>query len=232
MLIFKQPYMGGEVVPHQDSSFLATHPLSCVGIWLALEDATRDNGCLWTLPGTGEGGQSTWGVAGWAAKLGRAAPGSLQQGMPSPRCLPAGSHLDGVHRRFVRAADGSVSFEGDMPAHTLGGAAFVPVEVAAGSLVLLHGANVHLSRENSSPQSRHAYTMHFVEAAPGYVWQPSNWLQRSAHLPFEPLYDSAGDESGGVMPPTDPAFAHPRGFVLERSEAAAGQAVQQGGAPY
>lgn len=51
MLIFKQPFVGGEVVPHQDSSFLATSPLSCVGIWLALEDATRDNGCLWALPG-------------------------------------------------------------------------------------------------------------------------------------------------------------------------------------
>lgn len=51
MLIFKQPYVGGEVVPHQDSSFIATQPYSCVGIWLALEDATQDNGCLWTLPG-------------------------------------------------------------------------------------------------------------------------------------------------------------------------------------
>ena len=51
MLIFKQPFVGGEVVPHQDSCFVATDPLSCVGIWLALEDATRENGCLWTLPG-------------------------------------------------------------------------------------------------------------------------------------------------------------------------------------
>ena len=51
MLIFKQPYVGGEVVPHQDSSFIATDPLSCVGIWLALEDAMRSNGCLWALPG-------------------------------------------------------------------------------------------------------------------------------------------------------------------------------------
>lgn len=51
MLIFKQPFVGGEVVPHQDSSFLATSPFSCVGTWLALEDATRDNGCMWALPG-------------------------------------------------------------------------------------------------------------------------------------------------------------------------------------
>jgi phytanoyl-CoA hydroxylase len=47
MLIFKQPRIGGEVVWHQDASFLMTEPQSVVGFWWALEDATRDNGCLW-----------------------------------------------------------------------------------------------------------------------------------------------------------------------------------------
>jgi phytanoyl-CoA hydroxylase len=51
MLIFKQPRIGGEVVWHQDSSFLITDPPSVVGFWWALEDATRDNGCLWVAPG-------------------------------------------------------------------------------------------------------------------------------------------------------------------------------------
>jgi phytanoyl-CoA hydroxylase len=47
MLIFKQPRIGGEVVWHQDASFLMTEPQSVVGFWWALEDATLDNGCLW-----------------------------------------------------------------------------------------------------------------------------------------------------------------------------------------
>ncbi len=47
MLIFKQPRIGGEVVWHQDASFLSTEPQSVVGFWWALEDATVDNGCLW-----------------------------------------------------------------------------------------------------------------------------------------------------------------------------------------
>jgi phytanoyl-CoA hydroxylase len=47
MLIFKQPRIGGEVVWHQDASFLMTQPQSVVGFWWALEDATVDNGCLW-----------------------------------------------------------------------------------------------------------------------------------------------------------------------------------------
>lgn len=51
MYIFKQPRIGGEVVPHQDAAFLVTEPMSVVGLWFALEDADRDNGCLWVLPG-------------------------------------------------------------------------------------------------------------------------------------------------------------------------------------
>jgi phytanoyl-CoA hydroxylase len=51
MLIFKQPRIGGEVVWHQDASFLITEPASVVGFWWALEDATRENGCLWVAPG-------------------------------------------------------------------------------------------------------------------------------------------------------------------------------------
>jgi len=51
MHIFKQPNIGGEVNLHQDSTFLYTQPKSCIGFWLALEDATIDNGCLQALPG-------------------------------------------------------------------------------------------------------------------------------------------------------------------------------------
>lgn len=51
MYIFKQPRIGGEVVCHQDSTFLHTEPESCVGFWFALEDATVENGCMWAEPG-------------------------------------------------------------------------------------------------------------------------------------------------------------------------------------
>ena len=51
MVIFKQPNIGGEVVWHQDSTFLYTEPMSATGFWFALEDANLQNGCLWVLPG-------------------------------------------------------------------------------------------------------------------------------------------------------------------------------------
>lgn len=56
MYIFKQPGIGGEVVPHQDNSFLYTEPPTCTGLWLALEDATITNGCLWAIPGSHKNG--------------------------------------------------------------------------------------------------------------------------------------------------------------------------------
>jgi phytanoyl-CoA hydroxylase len=51
MYIFKQPRIGGEVVWHTDHPFLWTEPATVTGFWVALEDATVDNGCLWCLPG-------------------------------------------------------------------------------------------------------------------------------------------------------------------------------------
>ena len=51
MYIFKQPSIGGEVVCHQDATFLYTEPITVTGFWVALQDATLENGCLWALPG-------------------------------------------------------------------------------------------------------------------------------------------------------------------------------------
>lgn len=56
MYIFKQPNIGGEVACHQDATFLQTEPASVTGFWFALEDATRENGCLWAIPGGHEFG--------------------------------------------------------------------------------------------------------------------------------------------------------------------------------
>ncbi len=51
MYIFKPPNIGGEVVCHQDSTYIYTEPESCVGFWFALEDATIENGCMYFIPG-------------------------------------------------------------------------------------------------------------------------------------------------------------------------------------
>jgi phytanoyl-CoA hydroxylase len=55
MYIFKQPRIGGEVRCHQDSTFLYTDPMSVIGFWFAIEDASIENGCLWGIPGGHKG---------------------------------------------------------------------------------------------------------------------------------------------------------------------------------
>lgn len=53
MYIFKQANGGDEVTSHQDACFLHTEPrLTCLGLWLALQDATIENGCIWARPGS------------------------------------------------------------------------------------------------------------------------------------------------------------------------------------
>lgn len=55
MVIMKPPGIGGEVVGHQDSTFLFTEPESCVGFWLAIDEATLENGCMEFIPGEHQG---------------------------------------------------------------------------------------------------------------------------------------------------------------------------------
>ncbi|XP_038601221.1 phytanoyl-CoA dioxygenase domain-containing protein 1-like [Tachyglossus aculeatus] len=70
MYIFKQPHIGGEVLAHQDTTFLYTEPLGhLLGFWIAVEDATPENGCLFFIPGSHKGGISR--------RLVRAPPGSV-----------------------------------------------------------------------------------------------------------------------------------------------------------
>jgi len=51
MYIFKQPNIGGEVRWHQDATYFATEPHTVTTLWFALEDADRNNGCLWVQRG-------------------------------------------------------------------------------------------------------------------------------------------------------------------------------------
>lgn len=61
----------------------------------------------------------------------------------------------------------------------------VPLEVSAGTMVVLHGLLPHWSDVNRSPTSRHAYSLHCIDAHAHY---PSwNWLQRTDSLPLRSL---------------------------------------------
>jgi phytanoyl-CoA hydroxylase len=92
----------------------------------------------------------------------------------------AGGHKLGLKSRFLRAEGGGTRFEtyDERPWPDEG---LVPLEVKKGALVLLDGLLPHLSRANRSPRSRHAYTLHVVEADARYP--EDNWLRRGADMP-------------------------------------------------
>ena len=61
----------------------------------------------------------------------------------------------------------------------------VPLLIPAGSLVLLHSSLVHYSNANTSPNPRHAYSIHVVEGKDGVLYPDDNWLQRpDPKMPF------------------------------------------------
>jgi phytanoyl-CoA hydroxylase len=62
---------------------------------------------------------------------------------------------------------------------------FLPLEVKAGSLVILHGSVAHMSEDNTSPNGRNVYTFHIVDGEA--QWAPENWLQYPNGSPFEDL---------------------------------------------
>jgi hypothetical protein len=90
-----------------------------------------------------------------------------------------------------------VKFTAPLPSYDLSGQ--VPLEVPAGTMVLIHGAVLHMSKENTSGKSRHAYSVHVIESSPGHAWAPDNWLQRKEGFAFEPLYDDDGQGTGAGM---------------------------------
>ncbi|KAM3075116.1 hypothetical protein ACMFMG_007426 [Clarireedia jacksonii] len=156
MIICKNPEIGGAVPPHQDSTFLYTDPPSAVGFWYALEDATRENGCLsfWK-------GSHKW--SGVERRFVRRKEGEGTEFVGNEgRWFPKGVE-GGEKGRDEVGKEGEGNYE-------LG-------EVKAGDLVLIHGNLLHKSERNTSSKGRIIYTFHVIEGAEGWVYDERNWLQ-------------------------------------------------------
>jgi phytanoyl-CoA hydroxylase len=168
MYIFKQPRVGGEITCHQDATFLYTEPLKIVGLWFALEDASLENGCLWAIPGGHKLGLKSRFMR---ANLSDALPDGRATAPSSDRLEAGDRPPPGGKTRFEVFDDSPWSEE-----------KLVPLEVRKGTLIVLHPLLPHLSRENRSAKSRHAYTLHIIDASVKYPEE--NWLQRAPEMPL------------------------------------------------
>ena len=148
MIICKQPEIGGRVPPHQDSSFLYTDPPSAVGFWIALEDATRDNGSL----SFAKGSHKRTPVKSRFVRKGRGGTG----------------FEDVAGAKFPENLEIEEIEKDEEDTYELG-------EVEAGTLVLIHGNLLHKSERNLSGKSRFIYTFHVIEGENHY--DSRNWLQ-------------------------------------------------------
>lgn len=105
---------------------------------------------------------------------------ALEDATTENGCLWAlpGGHEGPLRRRFVRAQGGGTAFV-ELSAEPLPRLAPAPpwraLEVPRGTLVLLHGLLPHWSGPNRSPRSRHAYSVHVVDADCHYP--DDNWLR-------------------------------------------------------
>ena len=103
--------------------------------------------------------------------------------------VEAGGHRGPLRQLFQRAGqspDDGTKFvpldDTPLPAPPNG---LTPIVVPAGTMVVLHGLLPHWSDVNRSPVSRHAYSLHCIDATAEYpAW---NWLQRPPELPLRPL---------------------------------------------
>ncbi len=101
-----------------------------------------------------------------------------------------GGHRTGLRQLFRRTGamtdrDGTVIETLDPTPLPAPPDELVPVEVPAGTLVVLDGLLPHWSDANRSGHSRHAYTVHCISADAEYpAW---NWLRRPADLPLRHL---------------------------------------------
>ena len=206
MYIFKQARIGGAVNSHQDSTFLFTEPYqSCLGLWLALDDATLENGCLWVRPKS-----HTTDVGGVRRQYKRNPKhfGSEAIEQRSNQAKGDISEPKFVMEELVPPKDGGngvgheVLWDGSLPGgdkevdiaeryNALEKAGFVPVECKAGDLLAFCGELDHLSLANFSDQPRHTFQLHLVEGpAESVVWSKSNWLQYEDGRQFQSLLRS------------------------------------------
>jgi len=99
-----------------------------------------------------------------------------------------GQHKNGLRSRF-RRINGRLQTETLPEAPSFDENDGAPLEVAAGTLVVLHGALPHYSEANRSSKSRYAYTLHAISGTADYP--KDNWLQRDQSFPLQMLGSSA-----------------------------------------
>ncbi len=80
--VYKQPNNAEPVLWHQDNGYAYVEPQAYLTCWVALTDATVDNGCIWVMPGVHRGGT----LAHRSSPLGEECWGDWSSAVAVPVC--------------------------------------------------------------------------------------------------------------------------------------------------
>ncbi|KAL7566524.1 hypothetical protein ACA910_006433 [Epithemia clementina (nom. ined.)] len=179
---------------HQDSTFLCTTPYqSCLGVWLALDDATLTNGCLWVRPYSHreplrrqyqrnakyfeeitKNGHNDNGNDKDKDNTTKEPKLVMKHLTTTTTIMDDDEPNHGPHEEEEEAA---LPHPDTTPRQLLD-LGWLPVECRAGDVLLFCGTLDHLSLANHSPHPRHSFQLHLVEGPrAGVTWSPLNWLQ-------------------------------------------------------
>ncbi len=147
MLFFKQPGQPGQGL-HQDSYYIPTFPDTLCGAWVALTQATKENGCLWFTVGT-----------------------QNEPIYPDPNGIGASltsnfSDLGTIQNASAmdESVNGLVRVFRKYPGKE------VPVEAEPGDVVFFAGHILHRSHTNRSTKSRRSFVGHYCNARSFVPW--------------------------------------------------------------
>ncbi|CAF4619719.1 unnamed protein product, partial [Didymodactylos carnosus] len=121
-----------------------------MGVWIALEEATIENGCLSFIPKSHTSNHITLSY-------------THTHTHENNTCF-----LEPIERRCIRNPNKKEFDTGNMliftgPVTQHEESEFVSCPVKAGDAVLIHGQVVHKSEQNTSPITRQIYTFHIIE---------------------------------------------------------------------
>ncbi|XP_055379168.1 phytanoyl-CoA dioxygenase domain-containing protein 1 [Condylostylus longicornis] len=174
MYIYKNPGIGGEVTPHQDATYLFTEPNTAIGFWIALDDATIQNGCLQFVRGSHKSGIHRR----YIRNPDKNAKELLIYDKPAPYYQESTFTKVPVKKGKLQNFDKKYILRKSQ----------INLFFHEGSCIIIHGQVVHRSDHNRSKESRHAYTFHVVETD-NTKWSEQNWLQPLDDKPFPVLYE-------------------------------------------
>jgi len=102
-----------------------------------------------------------------------------------------GSHLNKIESFFERSEESNFETMKLRNPQEFSESKFIPVEVKAGDLVLIHKAVIHQSEKNTSEKPRDAFTFHVNENFES-DWSKLNWLQHTGSpASFSVVYDDS-----------------------------------------